>query len=328
MDGQGVNPPDQLSLLGLAVERLAARVADLEQRVAGDLSNVVQEIGHVGHRGNLLQAEVQALQLVVAGIPRGGGGGGQNRQRFKIPAPRKFSEADGTRTLVPWLHSLRVYVEFCDAQPTGAQLAAYLDGAALTAFNSHQASCTPDQRVSDLDSFERVMKVLMNLGNNPEVARQKMKQLRQGNSHISEYNTTFAALAAECPDRSAFDMVGDYIDGLCDDIRRDVKMQSCSTLAEAMQKAVAASGISMASAITLVASGTNGGASSSGGHVPMEVEGTRLNEAILRILTGQDVAQPRQGKGDGRKVQCYNCDGYGHFSRDCPRPKREKGAKK
>jgi hypothetical protein len=65
MDSQAGSPPDRVSLLGLAVDHLPARVADLEQRFAGDLSNVV-------HRGNLLQADVQALQQVVAGISRGG----------------------------------------------------------------------------------------------------------------------------------------------------------------------------------------------------------------------------------------------------------------
>jgi hypothetical protein len=54
-------------------------------------------------------------------------------------------------------------------------------------------------------------------------------------------------------------------------------------------------------------------ASTSRGQVPMAVEVTRINEGILRILTGREGAQPRWGKGDVR---------------DCPRPKREKGAKK
>ena len=35
MDGQGVNPPDQLSILGLVVDRLAACVVDLEQGSLG-----------------------------------------------------------------------------------------------------------------------------------------------------------------------------------------------------------------------------------------------------------------------------------------------------
>jgi len=33
------------------------------------------------------------------------------------------------------------------------------------------------------------------------------------------------------------------------------------------------------------------------------------------------------GKGGGN-VQCYNCDGYGHISRDCPEPRRPKGGSK
>ena len=87
------------------------------------------------------------------------------------------------------------------------------------------------------ENQKTVLKLLMNLGNSPEVARQKMKLLRQGEQHITVYNSTFAALASECPDRSAFDMIGDYVDGLHDSIRRDVKMVGCSTLADAMQKA-------------------------------------------------------------------------------------------
>ena len=59
----------------------------------------------------------------------------------------------------------------------------------------------------------------------------------------------------------------------------------------------------------------------------MEVESARINEAILKMLSGREVAQPRKGKSS-RNVQCYNCEEYGHYSRDCPRPKREKGAKK
>ena len=219
--------------LAEALEGLTARVVALDNRVSMDIANVVRS-------GNGLQAELQVVQQVVADLRASGGGG---KQRFKIPAPRKFSEADGTRTLLPWLTSLRAYVEFCDARPNGAQLASYLEGQALNAFTSHQKNCGPNELVTDLDSFERVLKQLMNLGNLPEVARMKMKQLRQGSMHITEYNSAFGALASECPDRSAFDMIGDYVDGLSDAIRKDVKMQGCVTLLDAMQKAVAASGI-------------------------------------------------------------------------------------
>ena len=241
---------DRVALLAEAFTGLQARVTALETGLAADIQGVVRSGRELQAELRAVQAEFRAelrgVQQAVAGLQAPGG-----RQRFKVPAPRKFSEADGTRSLMPWLSSLRAYVEFCGANPTGVILATYLDGPALSAFNSHQKNCAPEDVVHDLDSFERVLKQLMNLGNSPEVARQKMKLFRQGGLHITDYNSTFATLASECPERSAFDMIGDYVDGLHDSIRRDVKMASCSTLAEAMQKAVAASGIVSVSGASL-----------------------------------------------------------------------------
>ncbi len=150
----------------------------------------------------------------------------------------------------------------------------------------------------DLDSFERVLKQLMNLGNSPEVARQKMKMLRQGDQHITVFNSTFAALASECPDRSAFDMIGDYVDGLHDSIRRDVKMVGCSTLADAMQKAVAASGIVSVSG-AVVAPVPLGSGSGSG---PMDVDLTLLHASLNALM--KHGVKSNSGREGGKDVVC------------------------
>lgn len=298
--------PDFAQLVS-AMTALERRVATLEARWQEDVAGVVAS-------GNRLSAEFERLaQLVTSlqeSVGRQGSSGSGWKQRFKVQAPKKFSEADGTRTIVPWLLGLRVYVEHCDYQPTAAQLASYLDGPALNAYLSHQMNCGPDDVVHDLDSFERVMKKLMNLGNQPEVARQKMKLLKQGAMHIAEYNSTFGALASECPDRSDFDKVGDYIDGLNDDIRRDVKMHGCATLGDAMQKAVAASGI-------VTAAGGTGGAVTS--VTPMEIDNAKL-EAALHAVLGE--RERRTDRGERPNVKCWNCKNYGHFERDCPHPSR------
>ena len=89
---------EAVARLAEALEGLTARVVAMDNRVSMDIANVVRS-------GNGLQAELQVVQQVVADLRASGGGG---KQRFKIPAPRKFSEADGTRTLLPWLTSLRV----------------------------------------------------------------------------------------------------------------------------------------------------------------------------------------------------------------------------
>lgn len=45
----------------------------------------------------------------------------------------------------------------------------------------------------------------------------------------------------------------------------------------------------------------------------------------------RDCPQPRKGKGKGGKsrdhadMRCYNCDAIGHMSRDCPMPRKGKG---
>jgi hypothetical protein len=145
MSGSSSVPPapDRVALLAEAFSGLQARVSALETGMAAELQGVVRS-------GRELQAELRALQQTVAGLQASGG-----RQRFKVPAPRKFSEADGTRSLMPWLSSLRAYVEFCGANPSGGILATYLDGPALSAFNSHQKNCAPGDVVHDLDSFER-----------------------------------------------------------------------------------------------------------------------------------------------------------------------------
>ncbi len=135
-------------------------------------------------------------------------------QRFKIPAPSKFEHADGTRTLKAWMAQFRAYVDYTSPVLTESLMQSYLGGACLQAYLVHQATCKSEDRVHDLDSFERVLQQLTNLGNQQEVARQQMKLLRQGTMTIAAYNTAFAALAVECPDRSDFDKVGDYVDGL------------------------------------------------------------------------------------------------------------------
>ena len=84
-----------LAQLADAVNGLLARMSALEGKLATDLDNVVRS-------GRELQAEFQAMQQAVAGLRAQGGGG---KQRFKVPAPRKFSDADGTRSLMPWLTS-------------------------------------------------------------------------------------------------------------------------------------------------------------------------------------------------------------------------------
>ena len=320
MSGPSSQSPaqDRVALLADAFNGLQARVAALETGMAADIQGVVRSGRELQAELRAVQAELRAelrgVQQALAGLQATGG-----RQRFKVPAPRKFSEADGTRSLMPWLSSLRAYVEFCGANPSGAVLATYLDGAALNAFNSHQKSCAPGDVVHDLDSFERILKLLMNLGNSPEVARQKMKLLRQGEQHITVYNSTFAALASECPDRSAFDMIGDYVDGLHDSIRRDVKMVGCSTLAEAMQKAVAASGIISVSGALPVPAATSAQAS---GSSPMDMDLSML-QASLNALMKQGGNHSSREKGKG--VICWNCDQVGHYSKDCPQPKRKAG---
>ena len=97
-----------MALLAEAFSGLQARVSALETGMAAELQGVVRS-------GRELQAELRALQQTVAGLQASGG-----RQRFKVPAPRKFSEADGTRSLMPWLSSLRAYVEFAELIHQGA----------------------------------------------------------------------------------------------------------------------------------------------------------------------------------------------------------------
>ena len=108
MSGSSSVPPapDRVALLAEAFNGLQARVSALETGMAAELQGVVRS-------GRELQAELRNLQQTVAGLQASGG-----RQRFKVPAPRKFSEADGTRSLMPWLSSLRAYVEFCGANPS------------------------------------------------------------------------------------------------------------------------------------------------------------------------------------------------------------------
>ena len=119
-------------------------------------------------------------------------------------------------------------------------------------------------------------------------------------------------------DRSAFDTVGDYVDGLHDSIRRDVKMHGCATLAEAMQKAVAASGIVHVSG-AMAAPGT----STQSGSGPMDMDLSVL-QASLSALMKQ--GNNNSGRGRGRDVVCWNCDQVGHFSKNCPQPRRERKA--
>ena len=56
----------------------------------------------------------------------------------------------------------------------------------------------------------------------------------------------------------------------------------------------------------------------------MEVDLTMI-QASLNALMKQGTNNSSRGKG--KDVVCWNCDQVGHFSRDCPEPKRERGAK-
>ena len=120
---------------------------------------------------------------------------------------------------------------------------------------------------------------------------------------IEEFNTKFAALAVECLNWSEFDTVGDYIDGLNESIQKDVKLQKCGTLGDAMQVAVAASGVVGSSVAFDAGSGSR----------PMDVD---TMYALLNAMRGVE-ASSRGGD------LCWNCDKEGHFARDCPEPKRQ-----
>lgn len=287
------------------VEALSRDLAGLSQRV-GAIEGVLNGIQAGGQQ---LQDTMQALRMELGSIrevlrtdPRGAP---QRvpKQQFKVPAPAKFESADGTRTLKAWFAQFRAYVEFTQPVLTEAMMQSYLGGPCLQAYLVHQATCREVDKVRDLDSFERVLQQLTNLGNQEEVARQKMKLLRQGDMSIAEFNTQFAALAVECPNRSEFDKVGDYIDGLNESIRKDVKLQKCGTLGDAMQVAVAASGVVGSSVAFDAGSGSR----------PMDVD---TMYALLNAMRGVE-ASSRGGD------LCWNCDKEGHFARDCPEPKRQ-----
>mmetsp|Transcript_11739 Transcript_11739/g.21357 ORF Transcript_11739/g.21357 Transcript_11739/m.21357 type:complete len:260 (+) Transcript_11739:129-908(+) len=44
-----------------------------------------------------------------------------------------------------------------------------------------------------------------------------------------------------------------------------------------------------------------------------------------RVPGNRDREHPRESKMDTSTMECYNCGGMGHSSRDCPEPRKEKG---
>ena len=303
----------------LAPQPVEQPVLTPEQR----LVNVEAEVRSMGGRldafaraGQLLEesnerllTELRELREALNGRaqrPRGG-------QQFKLPAPKTFEAADGTRTVKSWLSQFRAYAEYTGQADslTEAMMRGYLGGKCLQAYRAHQASCRPEERVVDLDSFERVLVSLVNLGNEQDQARQKLKAITQGVMPIGEYNSAFAQLAVDCPDRSDFDKVGDYIDGLNASIRKDVKLRNCRTLGEAMQAAVAASGIDVTVAPV---GGPTGGFSAQVATQAQPMDVDRLM-AMMNSMT-------RGGGRSGKGRRCWNCDKEGHLSRDCPEPKK------
>ena len=297
------------------VEELGAQLRTLTNQVAAlgsRLEETVKVVEASCAGGRALEGATRELRqelLEVRALVTNQQARCPGKQHFKVPPPSKFVNADGTKTLKSWMASFRAYCAYTDAALTEDMMRSYLGGDALSAYLAHQATCPSEERVRTLDDFERILMQLTNLGNSQEVARQQMKLLWQGDSLISVYNTQFSELAIACPDRSEFDKIGDYVDGLNVLIQKDVKMRKCTTLGKAMQCAVAASGV----VGSTVGARPDGVLQAGGGPSPMEVD--KLYAMFAAMNAQNDSSR------EGGKI-CWNCEEVGHLAKNCPKPKR------
>ena len=149
-------------------------------------------------------------------------------------------------------------------------------------------------------------------GNNKEWARSQLLHLRQGlRQRIDDFIAQFQALKlqSECPDEYAKDLLERAIS--CK-ILEQVYMQGHDRstwvhLTQAVRTVGRAQELFLINTTTLTwyfstNNYTSSSGTPSGSGAPMDI--------------GAVNAHPQRGKG----IQCYNCQGFGHISRECTQP--------
>ena len=183
------------------------------------------------------------------------------------------------------------------------------------------------QSIDNWDTFQAAMLAEFQPMDNIKTARDKLADLSQRTS-VATYASCLRDLAIQIPDLSPGDLLHKFNRGLKPNIRREVELRDPTTLDEAIKLAERVDTIDYSMhrssrrppAFHRPSTGYNG-------PVPMELGAMEYSSQARRTSNGPGPRYNKQTsfgaperRRDMTKVQCYNCQGYGHFARDCRKP--------
>ena len=243
-------------------------------------------------------------------------GGGAARPKKIVPAPELY---DGSpQKFHEWWSKTKVWVATTHATATDREKAVVV----FLRLEGPHAGCYAQVRLDECmtanawPSWAELQTEIEGFflpGNNKEWARSQLLRLRQGpRQRIDDFIAQFQALKlqSECPDKYAKDLLERAISRK---ILEQVYMQGLDRstwvrLTQAVRTVGRAQELFLINMTTPTRYfGTNNYSTSSGtpsgSGVPMDI--------------GAANTRPQRSKG----IQCYNCQGFGHISRECSQPR-------
>jgi hypothetical protein len=247
----------------------------------------------------------------------------------------RLKEYDGSRDPTNWLYTVEQFFDATHMDEAGRvpHAALLLIGNAQTWWRAHKEATRdkPLQRIRAWADFAAALTAQYRPTNVPEVARYKLRYLRQTHD-VRNYVAIFRATCLDIPDLAEAEMLDKFVTGLKPAILREIKLrkpigfEATVAMAEELDQLErtlrATTGRPSGAFTERRPFGRFTGIPS--GPVPMEIGALRIHPRSggqrgaarpQNPRTRMDPARQQRLRQDGL---CFHCEKPGHMARDCP----------